>query len=296
MKLKEQWEPEIQQVLDEVQSFQYYQPIAVFDFDNTLIYGDQGTNLMNYLILNLYIKGDEDWFWQPKYWYNIGAHKINQIKFFFQKATKEKENYQWRIELLSHIYQIFHELERIDLEIAYRWTKIFFAGFKIQELKEFSKKSFEEALKQEFQEIDLGHGITIQQGIRINPLLKELIHTLKQNQWEIYIITASPEIAIQALSFYWDIKEDHVLGMKLKEKNEILLPEIVEPYTYNEGKYLNLKRIIDAPILIAVGDSYPDIELLSNAKVPIFLKRKGKDQLAELARKKNFFIQEVEDE
>lgn len=295
MNLKLHWEPEIKQVLNEIQNNDYHHPVAVFDFDNTLIYGDQGTNLMNYLISNLYIKGNEDWFWHPDLWYNTEINTIRQIKMIFEKAIQEKDNYKWRVQLLSNLYKVFHELERIDLEIAYRWTKIFFAGFSIEELKELSKVSFELALKQEFKDISLDDGIIIQQGIRINPLLMELVNTLRQKNWDIYIITAAPEIAIQAVSFYWNINEDHVLGMKLKQKNNILLPEIIEPYTYNEGKYLNIKNVVDAPILLAVGDSYPDIELLSKAKTPIFLKRKGKDELVEIARKKNFYIQQVED-
>lgn len=296
MKLKLQWEPQIKEALDEVLNSHYPHPVAVFDFDNTLIYGDHGLNLMNYIIFHLQLKANEDWFWHPKLWYNIENNMILKIKSIYEKAKEDLENLYWRNELLYNVYRVFQTLELIDLEIAYRWTKIFFAGFTVKELKELSKISFEEALKLDCKEIFLKENVIIQQGIRINPLLLELIETLKEKQWEVYIITATPEIAIQAISYYWNIDEDHVIGMKLKINNHILLPEIIEPYTYSEGKYKSLQNKSNAPILIAVGDSYPDIELLTKAKIPIFLKRRGKEDLVDLARKKHFYIQNIEDE
>jgi phosphoserine phosphatase len=140
----------------------------------------------------------------------------------------------------------------------------------------------------------LPSGNTIQQGIRIHPLFYRFVQELKKREWKIFIITASPEPAIQAISYYWSIPEEYVIGMKLKQSHGILLPEIIEPYTYNEGKYLNLKKYIDEPITIAVGDSLPDIFMLEKAKVPIFVKRKNKDSLLKIAKEKNFYIQNVE--
>jgi len=294
MKLVEEWNQETKSVIEDLLNSEIQNPVAVFDFDNTLIYGDQGTNLMNYLILNLLIKGNEDWFWDESHWQYVDKKDYENVKLKFNLAYLNKDDVSYAIDLLDEIYKVFYKLEEIDLEIAYRWTKILFAGFTIQELKQYSEISFRNALNDNIEDFMLPSGNTIQQGIRIHPLFYRFVQELKKREWKIFIITASPEPAIQAISYYWSIPEEYVIGMKLKQSHGILLPEIIEPYTYNEGKYLNLKKYIDEPITLAVGDSLPDIFMLEKAKVPIFVKRKNKDSLLKIAKEKNFYIQNVE--
>jgi phosphoserine phosphatase len=294
MKLVEEWNQETKSVIEDLLNSEIQNPVAVFDFDNTLIYGDQGTNLMNYLILNLLIKGNEDWFWDESHWQYVDKKDYENVKLKFNLAYLNKDDVSYAIDLLDEIYKVFYKLEEIDLEIAYRWTKILFAGFTIQELKQYSGISFRNALNDKIEDFMLPSGNTIQQGIRIHPLFYRFVQELKKREWKIFIITASPEPAIQAISYYWSIPEEYVIGMKLKQSYGILLPEIIEPYTYNEGKYLNLKKHIDEPITIAVGDSLPDIFMLEKAKVPIFVKRKNKESLLKIAKEKNFYIQNVE--
>jgi len=294
MKFIEEWDQETKTVIEDLLNSEIQNPVAVFDFDNTLIYGDQGTNLMNYLILNLLIKGNEDWFWDESHWQYVDIRDYENIKLKFNLAYLNKNDVSYAIDLLDEIYKVFYKLEEIDLEIAYRWTKILFAGFTIQELKQYSEISFRNALNDKIEDFMLPSGNTIQQGIRIHPLFYRFVQELKKKEWKIFIITASPEPAIQAISYYWSIPEEYVIGMKLKQSHGILLPEIIEPYTYNEGKYLNLKKHIDEPITIAMGDSFPDIYMLEKAKVPIFIKRKNKESLLKMAKEKNFYIQNVE--
>jgi phosphoserine phosphatase len=294
MKLVEEWNQETKSVIEDLLNSEIQNPVAVFDFDNTLIYGDQGTNLMNFLILNLLIKGSEDWFWDESHWQYVDKKDYENVKLKFNLAYLNKDDVSYAIDLLDEIYKVFYKLEKINLEIAYRWTKILFAGFTIQELKQYSEISFRNALNDKIEDFMLPSGNTIQQGIRIHPLFYRFVQELKKREWKIFIITASPEPAIQAISYYWSIPEEYVTGMKLKQSHGILLPEIIEPYTYNEGKYLNLKKYIDEPITLAVGDSLPDIFMLEKAKVPIFVKRKNKDSLLKIAKEKNFYIQNVE--
>ena len=294
MKLVEEWNQETKSVIEDLLNSEIQNPVAVFDFDNTLIYGDQGTNLMNYLILNLLIKGNEDWFWDESHWQYVDKKDYENVKLKFNLAYLNKDDVSYAIDLLDEIYKVFYKLEEINLEIAYRWTKILFAGFTIQELKQYSEISFRNALNDNIEDFMLPSGNTIQQGIRIHPLFYRFVQELKKREWKIFIITASPEPAIQAISYYWSIPEEYVIGMKLKQSHGILLPEIIEPYTYNEGKYLNFKKYIDEPITLAVGDSLPDIFMLEKAKVPIFVKRKNKDSLLKIAKEKNFYIQNVE--
>lgn len=265
---------------------------AVFDFDNTLILGDQGYNLMYYLILNQKIHIDKDWFWSIENWIEIPneyKQKIHTFCLSFLDNTSEASP----LLLLDQFLVIFEFLEKKNLELAYRWTKIFYAGFSKEELKMYSKISFQEALKKDIKEIQLPSGIQIQQGIRIRKAFYELIQSLFDFGWNVYIVTASPEVAIQALGHYWNLPETNIIGMKLKTKDQILLPEIEEPFTYNYGKYLAFKTFVQKPIYIAVGDSYPDIYLLENSKIPIFVNHSNKETLLQIAKEKNFYIQNV---
>lgn len=290
---EELWEREIYKILTDTiynQKIPNSEKNAVFDFDNTLIFGDQGFNLMYYLILNLKIHAEEEWFWNPENWKQIPKEEKEKTYELYLSLKKNKDKNS-NIELLDQFLKIFEYLEKKSLESAYRWTKIFYSGYSVKELKEYSEISFQLALKQNFEFLKLPSGIEIQQGIRINSALYELIQTLLNYNWNIYIITASPEIAIQAIAKYWNLPEKNVIGMKLKQKKEILLPEIEEPYTYNYGKYLAFKNIVQDPIYIAVGDSYPDIYLLENAKISIFVNHAFKEPLLKIAKEKNFLIQ-----
>jgi hypothetical protein len=125
MKFIEEWDQETKTVIEDLLNSEIQNPVAVFDFDNTLIYGDQGTNLMNYLILNLLIKGNEDWFWDESHWQYVDIRDYENIKLKFNLAYLNKNDVSYAIDLLDEIYKVFYKLEEIDLEIAYRWTKYF---------------------------------------------------------------------------------------------------------------------------------------------------------------------------
>ncbi len=277
------WNSEIKAKLEILLSSKQ-EGIAVFDFDNTLIFGDQGINLMNFLIQNFLIKINENWFWNDDYWNYVDPQKkenlINFIKNIKYTETDSLKLLDWNI---------FEELEKKNLEIAYRWTKIFYAGFTIKELNNYSLMSFKKALEED-DELLLPGSRRIKKKIRINPALKNLIEILLHQNWKVFIITASPEIAIQAVSNYWEIPETHVFGMKLKIEKEYLLPEIIEPFPYDHGKYKIFKDFVSGEIDLAVGDSYPDIEILRNSKLPIFVDRNNK-VLNQFASSQNFFIQ-----
>ncbi|MFN3604229.1 MAG: hypothetical protein ACK4UJ_05945 [Leptonema sp. (in: bacteria)] len=266
---------------------------AVFDFDNTLILGDQGLNLMYDLILNQKIHAEQSWFWDEKNWQGISEEEKDKAYFLYQLSVKNP-SVDLGIQLLDQFLIVFEYLEKKNLEMAYRWTKIFYAGFTVEELKQYSEESFKSALKKDFKFIDLPSGRQIQQGIRINQAFYELIQILTERDWDIYIITASPEVAIQAISKYWNLSESQIIGMKLKLENQILLPQIEEPYTYDQGKYLAFKNIVKKPIYIAGGDSYPDIYLLENSKLPIFLNHSFKEPLLKIAKEKKFYIQNLQ--
>ncbi|MCS7205467.1 MAG: HAD-IB family phosphatase [Leptospiraceae bacterium] len=284
------WNPQIQEILIKLKEHKQ-NSLAVFDFDHTLIYGDQGFNLMNYLIENLYIKADEEWFWDEKHWYNVPGEKIRKIKdlFFSLKKNPTKEHIK---ALLTEIFQVYDQIENQNQEIAYRWTKIFFAGYKEEELEKHSVQSFEQAMRV-YSKNDPSNQET---QIAIHTALHDLIQYLNSSGWEIYIITASPEVAIRAIIHHWGLKKSQVLGMKLQIKKNYLQPEIIEPYPYGKGKWERLRQVTHKPIILAVGDSRSDFDLLENAEYPVFINRNQNSNVLKEAEKKGFFIQSLVNE
>lgn len=101
--------------------------------------------------------------------------------------------------------------------------------------------------------------------------MKELLDHLIENEWRIWIVTASPEEIIQSVSHLFGIPSEMVLGMRLSVKDEVHSSEILEPFTYGIGKVERLKIATGGYADLAFGDSINDFDLLSSTvKAGIF--------------------------
>lgn len=98
--------------------------------------------------------------------------------------------------------------------------------------------------------------------------MQSLIGRLKEEGYDIYVVTATNVwTARQAVSAFFGLPEEHVLGMRAKTLTNRgggeITSELQEPITVGEGKVLALKeRIGNGHPLIAAGNSASDYALL----------------------------------
>ncbi len=95
---------------------------------------------------------------------------------------------------------------------------------------------------------------------------KELVHFLKLQGFEVYIVTASIKWAVEPAARRYDIDEKHVLGVRTRIKNGKITDEPEGVVTFGEGKPKELlSQTGGVPPLLASGNTLADIPLLESA-------------------------------
>ncbi|GBF48573.1 HAD phosphoserine phosphatase-like hydrolase, family IB [Leptospira ryugenii] len=214
--------------------------LACFDFDNTLIHNDFGERLMEAIV-------KEGMPFLPK----DLSHYFQDTAFWKDHHTKplaEKEVRLWE--------EYSHRLKEDGVESAYRWTSFLFQGFSISEFNSFSRVKWNEVSRKKDA-----------LAVFPQPEMLDLIAFLQMYNWEIYVVTASPELGIRAIISFFGLEESKVLGMKQTlDENQKTTAEIIEPYTYGDGKVKAIQHFIGKTPDLAFGDSMNDYPMLCYAK------------------------------
>jgi phosphoserine phosphatase len=203
----------------------------------------------------------------------------NKIKAQRIFRLRERNSDQLKEFVWNEYSQIMKEK---GVEEAYRWSSFIFSGWTEKKLLSYSKKIWKAELKRK-------------EITAVSPF-KEMIGLVKfllEKEWNVFIVTASPEAIIQEISPVFFIPKENVIGMKLLENNGISTSEIIEPYTYGEGKVKALLERVGAKPDLAFGDSENDFPLLKSATRFGVLIDKGNSELADRCRSINCLIQPV---
>lgn len=239
--------------------------IACFDFDNTLIYNDFGEKLMEAVVNDGMVNLPDDlspYFRNHSYWKDHRSH-----------PTEEKAALVWE--------EYTYFLKEFGIEAGYRWTSFLFQGMTKEEFYDYSRANWAKVSRHRTEE-----------AVFPQPELLDLITFLNKKDWIVYIVTASPELGIAAISDHFAILESQVIGMRQAFSPEgKTLPVIIEPYTYGKGKVAAiLSRIGNLPDL-AFGDSFNDFPMLCSAKRKAVAMDKGNPEFVDACRKEGILIQ-----
>jgi phosphoserine phosphatase len=257
------WVPEIHGNLTKVISSS--PGLACFDFDNTLIRNDFGEKLMEAIVRDgmQYIPKDlSSLFRDNSFWKDHTIH-----------STETKAPLLWE----EYTYQ----LKEFGIEQGYRWTSFLFQGMNQAKFYEFSRKIWAEVGTPKSESAVLPQAEML-----------DLIRYLHAFQWDVYIVTASPEIGIAAIAHHFEISESRVIGMRQVQTAEgTSLPQIIEPYTYGEGKVRAIETRIGRLPDLAFGDSFNDYPMLCSAKKAAVAIDRGNPEFVEACLKQSILIQ-----
>lgn len=99
---------------------------------------------------------------------------------------------------------------------------------------------------------------------KIYPQMRELVSVLHKHDFEVWIITASPEALYQKfLSRELGIPTTRILGVKSVVKDGIVTDQMIEPVPQDEGKRLAIETFVQARPLLAGGNSRGDAEMIN---------------------------------
>lgn len=191
------------------------------------------------------------------------------------------ENPEWHPEIIDTMIQ----LSNVSLPYVQYRVK-FIAGKSLQFYRDLGQSTFDTFYKH-----------------KIFQPIKQLIEVLKSNDFEIWIVTASPEgMYQQFLSREFDIPITNILGVKSVIRNGIITDEIVRPVPQDEGKMEAIETFIqDIPQLVA-GNSRGDKEMIeysSELKIIVnpdeHIAAGQTESIADYAKKENWLIVKVND-
>ncbi|MBI41711.1 MAG: haloacid dehalogenase-like hydrolase [Leptospiraceae bacterium] len=266
---------------------------AVFDFDNTLIHGDLGEACMYYIAFQGLVRADLDEFWNEIAHPSLSNKTLDRIRASWDR-NQAFEDLQAHLEWVDELLGLYETLvQTAGLEQAYRWTRSLFGNQPEKELRSIATYVFQDESRMPVDFEELPSGRKIPRGIRIIPEIFQLIQSMLQSGWTVRIITASPEPTIQSVIQHWNLEEAAVRGMRLKRKDDMLLPYIEEPMTFGPGKVQAIRELDDRAIDFAAGDSFTDLDMLRAAGMALLVDR-GKEDLRGLAEQEGFLIQSFE--
>lgn len=98
------------------------------------------------------------------------------------------------------------------------------------------------------------------------PEMKQLIANLKEYGFEVWILTASPEILYQKfVAEEFGISNVNVVGAKCVIKNGVTTGEIIPPIPQDDGKAHTIETFIKARPLIVGGNSRGDMDMINES-------------------------------
>ncbi|MCW7462065.1 HAD family hydrolase [Leptospira limi] len=239
--------------------------IVCFDFDNTLIRNDFGEKIMDQIIREdlIFLPTDlSPFFRDKKLW-----------KDHTKLSLAEKEHLIWE--------EYSFQLKEFGIERGYRWTCFLFQGL--------SKEDYYEISRRAWKRVNLPED---ESGVFPQVEMKDLIQFLHHHNWKVFIVTASPEPGIAAIAHHFPVLESNVIGMRQTlDGNGRYTHELIEPYTYGEGKVKAIEERIGQYPDLVFGDSFNDYPMLTKAKEFGVAIDKGDPEFVKACSAKGILIQ-----
>jgi hypothetical protein len=279
-------------------------PVAAFDWDNTMMKNDAGDATMFYMIAH-------DKVLQPagKDWSTTNSHLTaaanaalnaacdglaaagaplptststacaNELFMIYDSGTTEAGVAAWTNQITLTQNQ------------PYAWVGQLQAGYSPEEIRDIAMSAVLEnayAAQGDVQTLGTHTGVT--HWVRIYDQMRDLVETLQENGFDVWIVTASPQFVIEPVAELVNVPRDHVLGIRttlVGGKTTAILQGcggiadgVDAPITFDTGKRCWINKVIfhepDASQLavnpdpakrptLSAGDSDTDIAFVKDA-------------------------------
>jgi phosphoserine phosphatase len=237
------------------------QPFAVLDFDNTCIVNDIGEATLAFMCRNHLLRcGD----------------------------LLPSGNQPCGPAYHEQVFRCYHQiLNQGDIRTASLLCARILAGFKTDEATAIVTAALD--AEGEVPGATALYGLPIAHGLAVRPSLQRLIDFSAASDIQIWIVSASPEIAVRAAMQRFGLG-GNLIGLRHRIDNGILSHTIDEPHSIAEGKVDCIKTFIHESRrpLFAVGDSVYDLPMIEYAELHAVVERDG--ALTQEARRRGWFV------
>lgn len=203
-------------------------PVAVFDWDNTVIKNDVGDATMFWMLLHDKIlqPPDGNWAWTSPY---LTAAAVSSLGEACGAAAEPgdplptSESAACADEILS-VYvdgettggdAAFEGHNHRTLEPAYAWFAQLGAGYSPDEIATFAASAVGEnlaAAEDTVQTVGTRTGLTA--WLRIYDPIRDLIDVLQNNGFDVWVVSASPQSVVEPFAAMVNIAADRVIGIR----------------------------------------------------------------------------------
>lgn len=305
--------------------------LAVFDWDNTCIFGDIGEALLRHMTLNLAFKIDAAAMATmiPESVNGVQHINIKKKPFPLKKMKEEIVTAYRELEAgafhISHLearacYRIFtsgllalnkslEETPGIGCEFAYPWVNGFLRGISLPEFEALAAAVIEQELRAPIRRHIRNDPLRRWHyewtgGIRLYPEMKNLAYAWEKRGGEVVVSTASNRQLVEKMIAMTGFPCRRVIGMGLAlagDRFGRVLETGLRP-NLGAGKVANIRALLEnEPVLIA-GDSRNDYEMLSSfpsTRMRLIVNRQAGGKIALLCRRalageKGYLAQEID--
>ncbi|NOZ00717.1 MAG: HAD-IB family phosphatase [Deltaproteobacteria bacterium] len=267
-------------------------PLAVFDFDNTMIDGDISHSLLMY-------QADRVWYgFDPadpasRVFPEETAALFASLKKVSKGRQRELIKARIRYKVLQRYYGLWKDTGK-EGGLAYLVQVL--KGMTPDEVHRLTRESMDHAMGQSRCLREYGpHGlkgepVSVQEGIGLRSPIRAMIKRLKDAGFDVWVASASPRTVVQEAARAYGIPADKVIGNRSQEKAGRITGDLLTPVTYRKGKVEAIKKFAGRRPVLAFGDAWTDWEMLKWAEHGVLIER-GKTDLDEAARKAGILIQ-----
>ena len=288
---------------------------AVFDWDNTCIFGDIGEAVLRHQTLRLEFK------FGPEHLREIIPDRVNGIdhihsngrimalpavkgqivsayeKIFGRDPARIRASAAYR-DFSAGLLALNRGLEEtpgIGCEFAYPWAIHFLRGFTPDDVRRLTGTVMDSELPAAIrrrQMPDERHRMLYRwtEGIRSFPEMIDLARCLRNAGCRIIISTASNPLLIEAMAQRTGFAADQVIGMAARIENGMLSGTLLPgpAPNFGSGKTENLRRLLDNGPSFAAGDSSGDYEMMTEfpaTRLKLLIRRERPGKMASLYQK-----------
>lgn len=238
-------------------------PIAVLDWDNTCIRGDIADAVFHQLCQDLAFR-----FEAPGFWDWIGEAGLeNRVAEAYQmlRVKPDRENRMRLRFALEQTRQVLHEGD--DDTRAWAWDTGAFVGWTEEEVVDYTRQVIARELERPLEVVSIeleGEQVSVARGLRLRAEMKELVEVLQRSDWQVWVLSASPQWEVEAFAATYGISRHRVVAMRREIVDGRISPAVAPPVSYSDGKLDAYRMLIsrgEAPSFVA-GDSLGDWKIL----------------------------------
>ncbi|MBL6974101.1 MAG: HAD-IB family phosphatase [Deltaproteobacteria bacterium] len=267
-------------------------PLAVFDFDNTLIDGDISHTLLTFQADHLRY-GFDPADPESRVFPAATAALFKTLGNDPEAGLRERLRRQIRFKVLQRYYELWKEGGK---EAGLAFLVQVLKGLTREEVYRLTRDAMDRALNMaRCLRTHEPHGLSgepvkVQEGIRLRPAMDKMIRRLRDAGFDLWVVSASPEWLVEEAVRAYGVPPEKVLGNRSSEKDGRLTGDLLTPVTYRQGKVDAIRQFIGRRPALVFGDAWTDWEMLKWAEHGVLIDR-DKADLNQAARESGVAVQ-----